>query len=244
MKRFLKMYKVEQALFMRSPDVILFQLLMPLAAFLLIALIGGSKTAGNADITYIESSYAALTTVGICCSSFMSIPLVIVDNRARGVLRRMYCSPCSPFRLLACDGIASGVMAVISTILLTIAAVIAGYRMEGSPVIFAVCWLLTLVSMFSIGFMVASLCRTTKSLNVVTSLLYFPMLLFSGATIPAEIFPAAMQKIAGIMPLGLGINVLKSVSKGVYSGLTGSALVLTAFFAVCTAVAVKTFRWE
>ena len=33
--------------------------------------------------------------------------------------------------------------------------------------------------MFSIGLLVAALCKTTKSMNVATFLLYFPMLLFS-----------------------------------------------------------------
>lgn len=42
-----------------------------------------------------------------------------------------------------------------------------------------------------------------KSLNVVTSILYFPMLLFSGATIPFELFPRGMQTIANVMPYTL-----------------------------------------
>ena len=37
--RFLKMYKVEQKLFLRSPDVIVFNLLMPLVALVIIAMI-------------------------------------------------------------------------------------------------------------------------------------------------------------------------------------------------------------
>lgn len=245
MKRFFSMYKVEQKLFFRSPDVIVFNLTMPLLALILITLIAGEKAAADSGLTYLQSSYVALSTVGICCSAFMSIPITIVEYRSHGVLRRMYCSPCSPARLLACDTIASGVMAVISTIILTVAAVIIfGYRMPGSGIIYAGMWLLTMLSMFSIGLMVASLCRTTRSMNVVTSLLYFPMLLFSGATIPAEVFPKGLRVFADIMPLGVGINALKSVSMGNCEGLITPVLVLSVILVVCTAVAVKTFRWE
>ena len=138
----------------------------------------------------------------------MSIPITVVELRAQGVLRRMYCSPCSPARVLACDTLASGVMAVISTLLLTVAAVVIfGYRMSGNVLAYMGLWLLTMLSMFSIGLMVAGLCRTTKSMNVATSLLYFPMLLFSGATIPAEVFPAGFRAVAKLMPLGVGIDV-------------------------------------
>lgn len=245
MKRFLRMYRVEQKLFFRSPDVILFNLAMPLVTLILITIIAGNKNAADSGLTYLQSAYVALSTVGICCSAFMSIPISIVEYRSQGVLRRMYCSPCSPARLLACDTLASGVMAAISTLILTVAAVaFFGYRMSGNVFAYMAVWLLTMISMFSIGLMVASLCRTTKSMNVVTSLLYFPMLLFSGATIPAEVFPAWFRGVAKLMPLGVGIDLLKSVSMGCYDRITVPVITLIAITVICGTVAVKTFRWE
>ena len=81
-------------------------------------------------------------------------------------------------------------------------------------------------------------------MNVATSLLYFPMLLFSGATIPSEVFPAALRAVAGWMPLGMGIRLLKSVSMGCYDYMVMPVAALTAMAVVCGAVAVKTFKWE
>ena len=164
MKRFLRMYSIEQKMFFRSPDVILFCLIMPLAVF--------------------------------------------------------------------------------STLLLTAAAVLMGYRMSGSVVLYAGVWILTMISMFSIGLVVAGLCRTTKSLNIATSLLYFPMLLFSGATIPAEIFPTGVQAIMKWLPLGIGIDSLKKISADCYNNLAVPLAALAAIATVCTIAAVKTFRWE
>ena len=245
MKRFLKMYQVEQKIFFRSPDVILFNLIMPLVVFVAITMITGGKNAGDSELTYLQSAYVSLSTVGICCSAFMSIPITIVELRSQGILRRMYCSPCSPARLLACDTICSGVMAILSTLILTVAAVVVfGYRMEGNVFAYLASWLLTMISMFSIGLMVASLCRTTKSMNVATSLLYFPMLLFSGATIPAEVFPSWFQTVAKLMPLGVGIDLLKSVSVGCYDKITLPVITLMAITLICGTIAVKTFRWE
>ena len=244
MKRFWKMYQVEQKIFFRSPDVILFNLIMPLVTLILITIIAGNKDAADSGLTYLQSSYVALSTVGICCSAFMSIPITIVECRSQGVLRRMYCSPCSPARLLACDTICSGVLAALSTLILTLAAVVFGYRMQGNMFVYIALWLLTMISMFSIGLMVASLCRTTKSMNVVTSLLYFPMLLFSGATIPLEVFPPWFQSVAKLMPLGVGIDLLKSVSMGCYDSITVPVITLIAITVICGTVAIKTFRWE
>ena len=239
------MYQVEQKVFLRSPDVILFCLAMPVVVLVLITIIAGNKNAADSGLTFLQSSYVALSTVGICCSAFMSIPITVVELRSQGILRRMYCSPCSPARLLACDTLCSGVMAVISTALLTVTAVVFfGYRMEGNVFVYMGIWLLTMISMFSIGLMVASLCRTAKSMNVVTSLIYFPMLLFSGATIPAEVFPAGLQNAAKLMPLGVGINLLKSVSMGCYDRMGVPVIILIAIAVICSTVAVRTFRWE
>ena len=224
--------------------MILFCLAMPLVVFVVITMITGGKNAADSGLTYLQSSYVSLSTVGICCSAFMSIPITIVECRSQGVLRRMYCSPCSPARLLACDTLCSGVIAALSTLILTLAAVVFGYRMQGNVLVYIVLWLLTMISMFSIGLTVASLCRTTKSMNVVTSLLYFPMLLFSGATIPLEVFPAWFQAVAKWMPLGVGIDLLKSVSMGCYDSITVPVITLIAIAVLCGTVAVKTFRWE
>ena len=209
MKRFWKMYQVEQKIFFRSPDVIIFCLLMPLVVFALITMISGNKAAGDLGLTYLQSAYVSLSTVGICSCAFMSIPITIVELRSQSILHRMYCSPCSPARLLACDTIASGMMATVSTVILTIAAVIFGYRMSGNIIIYIAIWLLTMISMFSIGLMVASLCRTTKSMNVATSLLYLPMLLFYGATIPTEVFLESVRAVVKWCPLGIGILRVK-----------------------------------
>lgn len=66
-----------------------------------------------------------------------------------------------------------------------------------------------------IGLLMAILCRTIKSVNAVTSLVYFPMLFLSGATIPYELFPSGLQKVAKVLPLTQGIKFMKAVSMGV-----------------------------
>lgn len=148
MKRFLTLYKIEQKLFFRSPDVFIFNLCMPVAVLLLIGFIAEEKTVAGSDITYIQSAFASLTAVGICCSAFMSIPIVMVDYRDKKILKHLYCSPASPARILTADTLCSGVMSDISAVLVAASAVIVfGYRMEGNPAAFIGAWLITLVSM-------------------------------------------------------------------------------------------------
>lgn len=246
MKRFMKLYQVEQKLFFRSGDVFAFNLCMPIVTMLLIGFIAGSKTAGDSGMTYLQSAFASVSSVGICCSAFMSIPIVLVDYREKKILKHFYCSPCSPVRIMAVDVISSAVMSLLSAAGVGLTAyMVFDYRMDGSLPAFIGAWCLTLVSMFSIGLLVASLCKTAKSMSVVTTILYFPMLLFSGATIPLEIFPKGVQALGEIMPLGVGIRLMKNVSMGIATeGVAAQAIVLAVIAVVCSFVAIKTFRWE
>ena len=98
-KRFLTLYKIEQKLFFCSPDVFIFNLCMPVVTLLLIGFIAGNKTVTGSDITFIQSAFASLTAIGICCSAFMSIPIVMVDYRDKKILKHLYCSPASPARM-------------------------------------------------------------------------------------------------------------------------------------------------
>ena len=56
MKRFWRMYQVEQKIFFRSPDVILFCLAMPLVVFILITMIAGKKAAADSGLSYLQSA--------------------------------------------------------------------------------------------------------------------------------------------------------------------------------------------
>ena len=71
------------------------------------------------------------------------------------------------------------------------------------------------------------------------------MLLFSGATLPYEIMPGPMQRVAGLMPLTRGIKLLKAASLGQpLDQVWFPVLILGAVFVLCSGVALRFFRWE
>ncbi|MGN0167680.1 MAG: ABC transporter permease [Acetatifactor sp.] len=245
MKRFLKLYLIEQKLSLRSGDMLLFGVAMPVGIMILITIIAGNKMAGE-GYTYLESSFASLIAVGICASAFMGIPLTIADYRDKKILKHFFTTPCSPMWLLGSDVLCGAGMALLSAVSVSLVSVIfLGYEMKGNILAFIGAWLLTLASMFSIGLLMASLCRTIKSVNAVTSLVYFPMLFLSGATIPYELFPSGLQKVANVLPLTQGIKLMKAVSMGLEMDSVWKIVVLlVGITLICSVISVKTFRWE
>lgn len=102
-----------------------------------------------------------------------------------------------------------------------------------------------LVSMLSIGIMVGGIAKDSKKASVIASILYFPMLIFSGATLPYEVMPPALQKAADIMPLTQGVKLLKAASLGQKPGNVFVPIIIMAVLTViCIGVSLKFFKWE
>ena len=99
--------------------------------------------------------------------------------------------------------------------------------------------------MFSIGMLVGGIAPNTKIASVAASLLYFPMLIFSGATLPYEIMPKVLQKAADIMPLTQGIKLLKAASLGEeFGSVIVPVVTIVCITVICTSAALKFFQWE
>lgn len=246
MKRFLTFLKVEGKLSLRSPDGIIFGIGMPVGVLLLIAVVAGSQSAGGADYSFLQSAFASLLTVGICATAFMGLPLTIADYRDKKILKHFFATPIRPFMILSVQVVIGMLTSFFSAALVTVLAVFGfGYRMEGDPFLFISAFLLVMLSMYSIGMILASLCKTVKIANVVTTFVYFPMLFLSGATIPFELFPDTVQKVCNVLPLTHGIKLLKAVSLNMWSQEIWISVALLIVFAVVGCIlSVVSFKWD
>jgi ABC-2 type transport system permease protein len=125
------------------------------------------------------------------------------------------------------------------------AAVLFGFQMSGSWLSFLGAYLLVMLSIYSIGMMVGGIAPNTKTANLLCSVLYFPMLIFSGATLPYEIMPVTLQKFADILPLTQGIKLLKAASLGLpVDSVLVPVVVMISLAVICIGVSIRFFRWE
>lgn len=246
MMRWIQMAGIELKLIFRGIDSIVFGMIMPIGILILITVIAGDSAAGEGGYTFLDSAFASLIAVGICASAFMGIPLTLADYRDKKILKHFFVTPCSPSRLLGVIVACHVVVAALSALSISVVAVLAfGYEMKGNLLLFIAVWLLTLAAMFSIGLLLASVCKGIKTTNAITGLVYFPMLFLSGATIPFELFPDGLQNIASLLPLSQGIRLMKLVSLGQSSeAVLGIVVLLLAITLICCMISVKAFRWE
>lgn len=247
MKAFRTMLKTELILSVRGMDMLIFAVCMPVVILVILGVIYGDKPAyEGAGYTFLEQSFGALASISICAGGVMGLPLVVSDYRSRGILKRFKVTPVGPALILGVQVVVYLIYAAVSLLtLFLVGEIFFEYRFAGSWLSFLGGYLLVMISMFSIGMMAGGIAPDTKTAGVIASILYFPMLIFSGATLPYEVMPAGLQKIADVLPLTQGIKLLKAASLGLPAdGVLLPILVMAALAVVCIGVSVRFFRWE
>ena len=247
MKAFSVLLKNELKMSLRGLDMVIFAVIMPIVVLIILGIVFGQKPAfEGADYTFLEQSFGALCSIAICAGGVMGLPLVISDYRSKQILKRYQVTPIKPILVLLVEVTMYVIYSVVSLITLYIvAACVFGFKMQGSLGLFLIGYLLVMISIFSIGMMVGGIAKNSKIAGIIASVLYFPMLIFSGATLPYEVMPASMQKIVDILPLTQGIKILKNATLGLPTdNVTGAVIFMLVIAVVCSIIAVKFFRWE
>lgn len=247
MRAFRKLTLTNLKLYLREPIATFFTLAFPpLLVVLFGAMYGNDPTPifggyGSMDISMPGYTAMILGTVG-----FLAIPITISNYRDTGVLRRFQATPMQPVTYILADIITN----LISTLLGMIGLVLIGwllYRVhfEGQVITVILAVVFCGLAIFSIGYLIASLAPGARTAQVVGMVIFYPMMFLSGATIPLEIMPDTIQRLANFLPLTYVVKMLR----GLWFGDTwGEHLLETAILAgvlvVCTALASRFFRWK
>ena len=247
MKRFFTFLKTELKLSLRDMNMPIFAVIMPLVIFIVLGVIYGTEPAyDGADHTFLEQSFGAVGAVAICASGLMGLPQAVSTMREYKILKRLRVTPVSPVFILGVELTMYIVYCAVSLAVLAVPAALFWHvRLRGSLLRFLSSWALTMLSTLSVGMLVGGVAKDTKKASVIASVLYFPMLVFSGTTLPLEVMPRTMQKLVSLFPLTQGITMMKNAFIG--TG-TGSVLlpvcVMLGLTALCTALSIRFFRWE
>lgn len=237
MKRYFTYLKTELKLSLRDMNMVI---------FIILGIIYGTKPAyDGASYTFMEQSFGAVSAVAICASGLMGLPLAVSGLRELKILKRFRVTPIRPIFVLGVELSMYIVYCIVSLATLSTAALLWGVRLHGSLLAFLGSWALTMLSTLSVGMLVGGVAKDTKQASVIASILYFPILVFSGTTLPIEVMPKAMQKIVSIFPLTQGLTMMKNTFLGIRTGGVLLPLgVMIGIVALCTILAVRFFRWE
>ena len=247
MKSLLKMTWMEAKLFLREPANAFFTLVFPLVYLFLFGVISGNEpTPQFGGQRTIDASIPGLTAAIICITGLMSTTMAISTYREKGVLRRLRTTPIRPLFVLLAQVIVVFVMTALGMLLLVIVGkLVYDVHWTGNVPSMLAGFVLSSLSFFGIGFILASVMPTMRTAWIVGMVLLYPMMFLSGAFFAVELLPAGVQKVSAFMPLTYVVQLLR----GLWNGDSWGAHlldvgVLSGMLVLGVVISAKTFRWE
>jgi ABC-2 type transport system permease protein len=246
-KRFLKMTWMETKLFLREPVGVFFTLAFPLMYLFLFGAISGNEPSPlyNGQ-NAIEASIPSLTAMIIGTTGLMSTTITMATYREGGVLRRLQTTPVGPLFVMGAQVTVVFFMTLVGTLLLVLAGwIFYGVTIAGNWFSFLLGFILSSLSFFGIGFMLAGVMPSARTAQIVGLVLLYPMMLLSGTFFPLALLPGAIQKVADYLPMTYVVNLLRGLWMGEAWGSYGlNIAVLAGLLVLGVIVSALTFRWE
>jgi len=238
---------MEAKLFLREPVGAFFTLVFPLMFLFLFGSISGNEpTPMFGGQRTIDAAIPSLTAMIIGTTGLMSTTITMATYRENGVLRRLRTTPVSPLVVLAAQVIVVFAMTCLGMLLLIAAGMLVYHvRFEGHAFSVLAGFVLSSLSFFGIGFILAGTMPTARTAQVAGMVLLYPMMFLSGAFFPVELLPAAVQKVSAFTPLTYVVNLLRGLWTGEPWGKHLLDVgVLAGMLLLGIIVSLKTFRWE
>ena len=241
-----KLTWVEIKLFLREPGVY-FGLAFPLAFLIIFGSIYGNTPSaffhGRGALDVYMPAYIVMIVVS---NAFFTLPLAIVNYRERGILFRLQATPLRPLSILSAQIGANFLMTTLEAFLLVVLGVIF-YRVHVTLAVFSVllAYVLSILSIFSLGFLIASLVPTARVVAFVAVILFLVAFYLSGMSVPLQIYPTIVQQIAQFLPTTHAVTLLQQLWLGAsWFNYWADVLVLLGLLVVCMFVSSKLFRWR
>lgn len=198
---------------------------------------------GSGTVDVMLPSFVGLVFAG---TGLISLPVAVSGSRERGELRRYRMTPLSPMAFLAADVIMYFIISVIGMLIVLLIGHF-GYdsSFTGSIPLLIYGFVLSGIAVFAIGLFIASVSRTAKIAQTLGMVIGFPMMFLSGASMPVEFMPDAMDKVVKVMPLSYSVSMMRDIWEGAgLADLKGDSLVLLAVAGVFIIITAVTFKWD
>ncbi len=244
MRPYVALIRMNLRLAFRERAVLFFNYVFPLIFFFAFGqFIGDGNAAAGAMLRIVPM----VIVIGILGSGLFGAGIRAVVERETGILRRYKVTPISPVPILAASMV-TGWLLYLPSALLILALSHFVYGMPWPDRMWSLLLLISLAcfAFRAIGLIVAAVANSVAESNVLIQILYMPMLLMSGATVPISSLPAGAQIAAQFLPasyLNTGVQRIMLKSEGLFANWP-SVAGLAATAIIGGFIASKLFRWE
>lgn len=215
MRRFMTITRIESVLFIRNFFCFFFTFVFPVLCLLFYGSIFGNKPSADfGGLGMMDVSVPAFTGLIIGMTGLMAFPLTISHYKENNVYKRFDATPVGKGCILAVQAFVNFYMAVSGFLLLFFAGILVYHiQVEGNIFIIFMVLLLSIISIFSLGFFITAVAPNEKISQLLSYLAYFVMIALSGSTFPKEMFPDSLKTISKVFPLTYVVDMLQASFK-------------------------------
>ena len=200
----------------------------------------GPWTGLSAIALYVPVVLAA----AVATPALTTMPVYFATFREKGLLRRLSTTPMRPQGVVAAHLIINLVAIVAATgIALAVGAIVFDYPAPRNVATVALSFVLAVLSMLSLGVVVAARAPKASTASAIGTIVYFPLLFLSGLWTPGPIMPDAVREVGQFTPLGAAAQAM--TAGWFESGFpTLQVVVMAAWTVVLLPLGVRLFRWS
>ncbi|MCT9088876.1 ABC transporter permease [Streptomyces sp. ASQP_92] len=173
--------------------------------------------------------------------------MALAADRGSGLFSRLRTMPISSAALGAARLLTVAAEAVISTVVITLVAHLAGFRFHEGPLAALGFVLVAVLFAAALAAVTATLGLTLRSQEALAAALYLPylpLLVVSSGFVPAALFPGWLQPVVDVSPVSAVVDALRALSDGATgTGRVWPALVWCAgLILLCGWTTARAFR--
>jgi ABC-2 type transport system permease protein len=246
LEAFARLLLSETRLAWRSPRGLVFGVGLPLLMLVLFGELPHFKEqpASLGGLSRFDAEVPVLAAFVIAALALLVLAGPLTSYRERGILRRMSMTPVRPAWLLAAQLIIHLALALIALIVLfAVAAVAFGVAAPEDPGALVLSLAMCASALFALGLFIAAVARTSGSLMVIESALFFPFMFLAGLWVPIQEMPTALQDISTYTALGAAVQAAQDAMEGMFPPAR-PLLVMAGWAFVFGLAAWRFFRWE
>lgn len=194
-------------------------------------------------ITPIASFLPTVLAMAIGTLAILSLPVTFAGFREKGVLRRLSTTPMRPQAMVVTHLTINVVTTIVGVALaLVVGTIVFDIVAPLQLAVTVLAFVLGMLTMFSLGMLLAAVLPRASVANATGSLIYFPLLFLAGLWTPGPIMPDVLRDIGQFSPMG-------AVAQAMTVGWFGEGfpllemIVMAVYTAVLLPLAIKIFRW-
>lgn len=212
-----------------------------------IAIASAPVQASRQELRYIDFLLPGVIGMSVVSTGLFSIGMVVVAYREKGKLRRLSVTPLPKYIFIAGQIVNRYFIILLQAALLTVIGMLVfKVRIFGSLPDFVAALTVGVLAFIALGFLIASIAKTTETASGIANTLFLPMMFLSGVYFPVDGVPKFIKPIIEILPLTHLVRAIRSIFN---NGLSFFEVlpemgILAAWMVVCFGVSIKLFKWE